>query len=458
MNIQNKHIALIDDDEGFLKVYSHILKSNGYVVKTASNGTDGIQLVKTYNFPLVIMDMVMPGLDGLEVLKAIKELDNQSQIIILTAEGSITNAVEAMRYGAYTYVTKPINIEELLLLIERAYQFYLMSEENKSLKDRIKEIEGKELLLGNSQAIMNIKDTIQNLVSTTATVLITGESGTGKEIVANLIHYNSERAKGPFIKVNCAALSENLLESELFGHEKGAFTGAISTKRGRFELADIGSIFLDEIGELSLNIQSKLLRILQEKEFERVGGTISIKTDFRLIVATNKNLREEVKKGNFREDLFYRISVVPIHIPPLRERCEDIQLLLEHFLEVYKKEMLCKDVSFNEEVIQLLQHYKWPGNVRELKNIVERLLVFVRNRPIEIRDLPEETKRKSNSSENNPRTLQQAKKLFEKDYILKVLKRNGGNITLTAKEIGIARKNLQIKMKEHGLRDVATKK
>lgn len=458
MSIMDKKIALIDDDESFLRIYSQILKENGYDVYTASGGQEGIELVMKNNFPVVITDMVMPFVDGMKVLKTVKEWNSRIQVIVLTAEGSIPNAVEAIRHGAFNYITKPVDIEELILLIDRTYQFYITNDENANLKERIREIQGENQLLGKSQAIEDIRESIEDIASTSASVLIMGESGTGKEVIANLIHYKSQRSKKAFIKVNCASFAETLLESEFFGHEKGSFTNAISMKKGRFELADEGTLFLDEIGELSLNTQSKLLRVLQEKEFERVGGTTPIKTDFRLICATNKNLLDEVNKGNFREDLYYRISVVPINIPPLRERKEDIPVLLDYFLSFYIKEMSGKNVVLEKEALHILMNYDWPGNVRELKNIVERMLVFVKDRPIKVSDLPEEIRRNSHSMDSKPIILQQARIAFEKEFISNALERNNGNVTLTAKEIGIARKNLQIKMKEYGLRKAATQR
>lgn len=458
MSIMDKKIALIDDDESFLRIYSQILKENGYDVYTASGGQEGIELVMKNNFPVVITDMVMPFVDGMKVLKTVKEWNSRIQVIVLTAEGSIPNAVEAIRHGAFNYITKPVDIEELILLIDRTYQFYITNDENANLKERIREIQGENQLLGKSQAIEDIRESIEDIASTSASVLIMGESGTGKEVIANLIHYKSQRSKKAFIKVNCASFAETLLESEFFGHEKGSFTNAISMKKGRFELADEGTLFLDEIGELSLNTQSKLLRVLQEKEFERVGGTTPIKTDFRLICATNKNLLDEVNKGNFREDLYYRISVVPINIPPLRERKEDIPVLLDYFLSFYIKEMSGKNVVLEKEALHILMNYDWPGNVRELKNIVERMLVFVKDRPIKVSDLPEEIRRNSHSMDGKPIILQQARIAFEKEFISNALERNNGNVTLTAKEIGIARKNLQIKMKEYGLRKAATQR
>lgn len=456
-NKTNK-ILMIDDDESFLKIHSRILRSKGYDVDTAINGEISLTMLKDKYYAVVICDIVMPGINGIDVLNKIKNEYSDTQVIMLTGEASISGAVEAMTFGAYTYLVKPLNIDEFLLNVERATTFYNLNAENKILKNRIKAIEKRVELLGNSSEIEEIKKNINIVASTNATVLITGESGTGKEIVANLLHQNSCCSDGTLVKVNCAALSESLLESELFGHERGAFTGAISAKAGRFEIANGGTLFLDEIGEISPKLQSKLLRVLQEKEFEPVGSNKTIKANFRLIAATNKNLYEEVARGNFREDLFYRINVVPIHIPPLKDRPEDIPILLNHFLQYFCSEMRKPFMSFSDEALNILMKYNWPGNVRELRNLVERLVVFSSSTTIHTHALPKEVRNKeADYIESDKTTFFEAKKDFEKNYITQALKRNNWNISATAKQIDIARKNLQLKIKQLNLSKDDTK-
>ncbi|WP_461614019.1 sigma-54-dependent transcriptional regulator [Clostridium sp. Marseille-QA1073] len=451
-------ILMIDDDESFLKIHCRILQSKGYDVNTAINGEYALTMLKNEPYAVVICDIVMPGIGGIDVLNKIKNEYIDIQVIMLTGEASISGAVEAMTFGAYTYLVKPLNIEEFLLNVERALNFYNLNTENRILKNRIEAMEKKVQLLGNSIEIKEIKRNINIVASTNSTVLITGESGTGKEIVANLLHQNSSCSDGTLVKVNCAALSESILESELFGHERGAFTGAISTKFGRFEMANGGTLFLDEIGEISLKLQSKLLRVLQEKEFERVGGTKIIKANFRLISATNKNLSEEVAKGNFREDLFYRINVVPIHMPPLKDRLEDIPILLNYFLQYFCSEMRKPFMAFSDKALKILMEYSWPGNVRELRNLVERLVVFSSSTIIHTHDLPKEIKNEEITKiKDDKMPFLEAKKIFEKNYITQALKRNNWNISATAKQINIARKNLQLKIKQLDLSKDDTK-
>lgn len=451
-------ILMIDDDESFLKIHSRILQSKGYDVNTAINGEYALTMLKNEPYAVVICDIVMPGIGGIDVLNKVKNEYIDIQVIMLTGEASISGAVEAMTFGAYTYLVKPLNIEEFLLNVERAVNFYNLNTENRILKNRIEAMEKRVQLLGSSAEIEEIKRNINIVASANSTVLITGESGTGKEIVANLLHQNSSCSNGALVKVNCAALSESILESELFGHERGAFTGAISTKIGRFEMANGGTLFLDEIGEISPKLQSKLLRVLQEKEFERVGGTKIIKANFRLIAATNKNLSKEVVEGNFREDLFYRINVVPIHMPPLKDRLEDISILLNHFLQYFCSEMRKPFMSFSDEALNILMKYNWPGNVRELRNLVERLVVFSSSTTIHTHDLPKEVRNeKADYIESDKTTFFEAKKDFEKNYITQALKRNNWNISATAKQIDIARKNLQLKIKQLDLSKDDTK-
>lgn len=442
-------ILLIDDEISFLNIYKKILEKNGYEVITAKNGFEGLNTFKKESFSLVVSDMVMPKMNGLEFLKEIKKISNVP-VIILTGKGSIESAVEAMKEGAYTYLSKPINIDELLIDVKNCLNYENIIAENKYLKEQI--LEGQDKFLGNCEEIKDIKKRINVVAPTDSTVLITGESGTGKELVAELIHKNSLRKEKPYIKVNCAALSENILESELFGHVKGAFTGALYERKGRFELANKGTIFLDEIGDISLNTQTKLLRVIQEKEFQRVGSNKTIKTDFRLIAATNKDLEIEVRKGNFREDLYYRINVIPINVPPLRERKEDILIVFSYFIEKFSKEMRKEVSNISETAKEILISYNWPGNVRELKNIAERLVVFAQGKTINEKYLPEEFfYDKQEEFHNEERNLKIARENFESNFIKKALVRNEGNVSRTAKEIGIARKNLYEKINKYDL-------
>lgn len=444
-----KKILMIDDDQSFLKIYAQILQGKGYDVETALSGSQALRKLKETAYDMVISDVVMPEMNGIEVLKRIKAEYPEVLVIMLTGEGTISGAVEAMEEGAYTYLIKPLEIDQLLMNIKRALEFVTLHSENTQLRNRLSQMSHSEQLVGNSKALLDLKAQIMKIAPTNASVLVTGESGTGKEIIADLLHMNSPRKNGPLVKVNCAALAESVLESELFGHEKGAFTGAIETKPGRFEMARGGTLFLDEIGELSLKLQSKLLRVLQEKEFERVGGTKTLKVDFRLVSATNKELKEEVEKGSFREDLYYRINVIPLHSAPLRERSEDIVTLLEYYLDFYCQEMKKPKVILSEEAMEILKKYQWRGNIRELKNLSERLVVFSDTGLITAEMLPEEVRESGGwKKELVQMDYHEAKRAFEKEYLVQMLRKNKWNISATADEINLARKNLQLKIKQ----------
>jgi len=441
-------IILVDDDRSFLRVYSKILQRQGYNVEAIDNGKEALKVIKNRYFDLVISDVVMPGMGGIELLKALKKLSIDTQIIMLSGKGTVKDAVKAMRLGAYNYLLKPVDIEELLINIERALDFKKVNEENYTYRSEMEKMLREDPFIGKSNHFMEIKKKIEIIAPTDSTVLITGETGTGKEVLAKEIHYNSNKRNKPLIKVNCAVLAETVLESELFGHEKGAFTGAYKTKKGKFELAQEGTLFLDEIGDLPLNFQIKLLRVLQEKEFERVGGTETIKVNFRLIAATNKDLRAEVKKGSFREDLFYRLNVIPIYLKPLRERREDILYLAEFFLKKYSKDLNKNVKRFSDKACEILKNHDWPGNVRELKNIVERCVVFAKSEEISAEEIPEDIKSKSGVCKSI-KPLKRALQEFEKQYILNALDKNEWNITKTSEEIGIARKNLYKKIEKY---------
>lgn len=441
-------VLIVDDDENFLNIYSKILSRKKYIVNTVNRADKALTYIKSNDVDIVITDMYMPGTNGIDLIKQIKQFSPKIEIILVTGNGSVDNAVEAMKSGAFTYIQKPINIDEMLLNLNKIDRFFEISNENRYLKDELLNFD--EPFIGNN----DIKKLIKKVAKSDSSILITGESGTGKELIAKAIHSESDRRRGKLVKVNCSALSEGLLESELFGHEKGSFTGASSNKMGRFEIADNGTLFLDEIGEISHNIQVKLLRVLQEKEFERVGGTRTIKTNFRLITATNKDLKEEIIKGNFREDLYYRLNVIPVKTPTLKERKTDIPDLLNYFLDLYSKEMNKEKVRLTEEAIITLINYAWPGNIRELKNIIERMTVLSPNIEIGKKDVLKYLMI-DNSDVNKDfpisslKPFKESKRQFEIEYIQKALELNSYNITKTAEFMGLARKNLQLKIKAY---------
>lgn len=441
----SKRVSIVEDDRIMRISLADSLRMAGYDVFTYESIQAFREAIKENEFDLVITDVRLPDGNGIDILK--EKLD--SPVIIMTAFGSIKDAVTAMKLGAFDYITKPFSLEEFMLIVQKAFEFRDMRMENIRLKQEIKRCYGIPSIIGQSAVIKQLLSNIERISASDSTVLIYGESGTGKELVATTIHYMSKRRDKPFIKVNCAAIPEGLVESELFGHEKGAFTGAIKKKPGRFELADGGTIFLDEIGDLPLSAQAKLLRVLQERTFERLGGTENIKVDVRIIAATNRDLKSEVKKGLFREDLFFRLNVLPIEIPPLRERREDISLLVEHFLE--KNNIRTgRNVRISEDALMELLKYDYPGNVRELENIIERCVTFSSDRIIKKEDLSFIT---SITSEENSGllSLSALSKKAEKEQIIKILKLTGGNKTRAAEILGISRKTLWEKIKLYGI-------
>ncbi|ALC88571.1 transcriptional regulator [Bacillus sp. FJAT-18017] len=464
----NKTILIVDDEASVRTVLKALLKREGYEVDTASDGEEAIAKAKALHPALVIMDIRMPNKDGMEAFREIREFDKDINVIMMTAFAAVETAVEAMRNGAYDYIIKPFNNDEVKILVKRALQVQNLKEEVQVLHRELSNNYRLDKLLTNSPKMMQLYKVIGKVAQTNASVLITGESGTGKELAANTIHYNSQRMKGPFIKINCGALPEGLLESELFGHEKGAFTGAVQRKPGRFELAEGGTIFLDEIGEVSQALQVKLLRVLQEHEFERVGGTQTIKADFRVIAATNRNLLSMIENGEFREDLYYRLNVVPLEIPPLRERKEDIKLLANFFLQKFSQENNKEIVTFDEDALKLLEEYTWPGNVRELSNIVERAVIMSTGSIIFPEDIfinQEVFHQKRKTTETNHVTGKEVETLplrladgqSLKDLIKQVenviiqnkLTENHGNKMQTAKDLGISRRALLYKIQEY---------
>jgi len=445
-------ILIVDDDMSHRQMLEAVLMADGFLVSHAEDGQKAIESVEAGFFDLILMDIRMNRMSGIEAMKQIKEISPGIPIIIMTAYASVDTAVDALKSGAFDYLTKPLDIEELRILINKAIYHRQLEQENRFLKERIGKHFDFSNIIGQSEAMKQLFDTISLAAPTGATVLILGESGTGKELIANAIHENSTRRDKPFIKVNCAALPETLLESELFGHEKGAFTGANSRKKGRFMAAHEGSIFLDEIGEMPPATQAKILRVLQEQEFEPLGSSKPIKVDNRIIAATNKNPEEEIQKGYFREDLFYRLNVVSLTIPPMRKRREDILLLADFFLKKYaeKNNRLIK--GFTPRASDLLMRYNWPGNVRELENSVERSVILSREEVITPDDLPDAI-RSLNSDENGKSfTLTKGRSLkdMEREMIIRTLEETGGNRTHAAEILGISRRTLQLKLKIYG--------
>ena len=447
-------ILVADDEESHRIMLRAVLQEEGYTVAEAADGPEAIRAVEQEPFDLILLDIRMPGMDGIEALVEIRKISPYVPVLMMTAYASVKTAVEALKSGAFEYLIKPLDIDELKILIEKALEHYHLREENLALKERLGDRFDFSKMIGKSRKMVELFDLLAQVAPTDATVLILGESGTGKELVANALHHNSPRASQPFIKVSCAALPETLLESELFGHEKGAFTGAVARKEGRFWAAHRGSIFLDEVGEMSSATQTKLLRVLQEREFEPLGSTRTLKVDVRIVAATHENLEKEVREGRFREDLFYRLNVVPVSIPPLRERKEDLPSLAVHFLALYreKNQKEVKDIS--PKAMDLLVRYEWPGNIRELENCIERAVIVARGEMIIPADLPPQIQALSRGKEENQGilfpsglSLQDA----ERALILKTLEDTGGNRSRAADILGINRRTLQIKLKEYGI-------
>ena len=383
------HILVIDDDPSVRNILEEFLQLKGFEVSVVGDGEVGVDVIQEKKIDLYLVDLVLPGMGGIEVLKKVSLLNITIPAIVITGFGAIETAVEAIKSGAFDYITKPFVLEELFLVVQRALNFSKLKKENFSLKRQLKQRYDYQGLIGNSPQMQKVYGLIKKISDTDATILIEGESGTGKELIAKTLHYNSARGQNPFIPFNCAAIPNDLLESELFGHERGAFTGAINTRIGRFERANGGTILLDEIGELLPSFQVKLLRVLQEREFERVGGSKTIKVDVRILAATNKNLEEETRCGNFREDLFYRLNVIPLRIPPLRERPEDIPVLTDHFLQHFSRKRKRETVRIDRGVMDLFRLYPWPGNVREMENLIERMVILNDDELITARDLPQ---------------------------------------------------------------------
>ncbi len=466
-----KRVLIVDDDEGILWVIQRMLKDKDIESTEARDGKTALEMLKADDFSAAIMDIRMPEKDGLDVLKEIRGEGSKIPIIIMTAQGTMKNAIEAMKRGAFDYITKPFDIGELELIVDRAIEYKKLTEEVSLLKDRLKESMAKEItFIGKGKAAQEVFKLIGRIAPKDVTVLIQGESGTGKELLAKLIHINSARAEGPFVAVNSAAIPKELMESELFGYEKGAFTGAAETRLGKFELANKGTIFLDEIGDMSLDLQSKLLRAVQEREFYRVGGKHSIKVDVRIIAATHQDLEKGVEEKRFREDLLYRLNVVAIKLPPLRNRKEDIPLLAEYFLQRFQDEMGIEPRTLSPKAVDVLKAYSWPGNVRELENILRRAVLMSPNPVLSCADLALPQKRQHKESledivsgrlEGFIETIDERGRhelyatiipFMERPLIKLVLKKTGGNQVRSAEILGINRNTLRKKIKELGIK------
>src|SRR2546422_1098621 len=441
-------ILIIDDDQSLLESYTVLLEDE-FQVSTAESGEKGLEVLRHEDVHLILLDVRLPDISGIEVLRRIKVLDENVDVIMITAVKDVRVAVEAIKLGAYDYLEKPFEIDEILALMRRTLEHQNLLREVLYLRDLRAEVD-RCFVVGRSPKMRLIYDLIVRVADTNATVLINGESGVGKELIARAIHQQSQRRLNPFVAVNCAAISEHLVESELFGHERGAFTGAVEMHRGKFELAHTGTLFLDEVGSLRLDLQAKLLRVLQEREFERVGGGKTIRTDVRIVAASNQDLKQMAADRMFRDDLFYRLNVIPVHVPPLRDRREDISLLINHFLMKYNKDFGRQVQGITSEALALLTHYHWPGNVRELENVIERLVVLSRHRILDLEDMPLDLQSVQGQLAHDlfatGADLRQAKAEFERHYIVQTLERHGWNQTEAAKRLGIHRNTLLTKM------------
>jgi two-component system nitrogen regulation response regulator NtrX len=438
-------ILLVDDEAGIRKSLGAILKEEGFKVEAVGSGEDCLALLESKSFELILLDVWLPGIDGLQTLESIKRMKIDSVVVMISGHGTIETAVKATRLGAFDFVEKPLSIGKTVLVIKNALENKHLQEENRILKS---ELGARYRIVGNSVPMKALRQQLAIAAPTNGRVLIYGESGTGKELVAHALHYQSLRSSAPFVEVNCAAIPDELIESELFGHVKGSFTGATSHKVGKLEKADGGTLFLDEVADMSLKTQAKVLRALEEQRFEPVGASSPVTVDVRVVAATNKNLDQEMENGNFREDLFYRLNVIPFLVPPLRERVEDIPVLTDFFIKEFSSLYGRKPKEISQEAMEALTLYSWPGNVRELKNLVERIVIMTSSLKMEVRHLPSEITQNGNTSlEDNARSLSEARLAFDRDFILKKLEENDGNVSRTAEALGIERSHLYRKMK-----------
>jgi two-component system nitrogen regulation response regulator NtrX len=451
-------ILVVDDEGGVRSSLAGILGDEGYVVETVETGEACLTSLETRRFDLMLLDVWLPGMDGLETLERARHLDPEMSVIVISGHANIETAVKAVRSGAQDFVEKPLSLDKTLLVVRNALRQRHLESENRALKAQV---EQRWLIVGESPVVRALRAEIGQAAPSNGRVLIYGENGTGKELVARNLHLKSLRATGPFVEVNCAAIPEELIESELFGHVRGAFTGALGAKKGKFELADGGTLFLDEIGDMSLKTQAKVLRVLQEQKLEPVGGTSSVPVDVRVIAATNKRLDEEIARGTFREDLYYRLDVIPFRVPPLRKRAEDVPLLARHFLADFAAEYGRRAKDISPAALELLAAQPWPGNVRELRNVIERLVIMVPGERIEARHLPESLLTSTTRDEarvpgeqvpgTSAQSLAEAREEFEKRYIWRKYRECGGNMSRTAEALKVERSNLYRKMRGYGL-------
>jgi DNA-binding NtrC family response regulator len=445
----SKRVLIVDDEASIRSSLEKLLSYEKYRTFTAADGPSALETVAGERIDLVLLDIKMPQMDGLEVLQRIKEAREDLPVVIISGHGTISTAVEATKLGAFDFIEKPIDLDRLLLTVRNGLRQGELARQNVRLRERVL---GTTNIVGEHPSITAILETIERVAPTNARVLITGENGTGKELVARRLHELSKRSAEPFIEVNCAAIPEELIESELFGHEKGSFTGAVSKRIGKFELADGGSLFLDEVGDMSHSAQAKVLRVLQESVFERVGGGETKKVDVRVIAASNKDLLDEASKGNFREDLYYRLNVVPIEMPPLRDRRSDIPLLTGYFLEQVSQELGTPVKRFDQTALSQLGTYPWPGNVRELRNLIERLCILVPGETIQAKDLPALVPTREEDILKDPFSLQsyqEFRDITEREFLMKKLRENNGNVSRTARQLGMQRSNLYKKLEKY---------
>lgn len=440
-------VMIVDDEEAIRETLSGIFEDEGFEPVTAGSGEKALSLAREAAPDIVILDVWLSGMDGIETMKGIREFNPELPVIIISGHANVELAVKATKIGAYDFLEKPLSMEKILLAVNRALEKKNLEIENRNLRENLLK---KWQLVGDSAKMKQLRGQIKLAAASNSRVLILGESGSGKELVAHLLHENSPRAGRPFVEVNCAAIPQELIESELFGHEKGSFTGAFEKKKGKFELADGGTLFLDEIGDMSLQTQAKVLRVVETQEFQRVGGDKNIKVDVRIISATNKHLEEEVKNGNFRSDLFFRLNVIPIKVPALKERAEDIPALVEHFLRMFASEYRQQPKTIAPEAVRILQKHAWPGNIRELKNILERLVIMTPSTTITKADIVMGDS--SGSDYFALRTLRDARDSFEKDFITRKLRENAWNISRTAEMLDIERSNLHRKIKAYDIK------
>jgi two-component system nitrogen regulation response regulator NtrX len=444
-------ILIVDDEESIRRSVADILSDEGYRPVVAADGDEGLEKLRTQPPDLVLLDIAMPGRDGIEILEELRKSWAELPVVMMSGHGTIETAVRATKLGAYDFLEKPLSYDKLLLCVAHGLESARLADENRRLRD---ELARSCEIVGNSEIMLSLKEQMAVAAPTEGWVLITGENGTGKELVARQIHIGSKRAGQPFVEVNCAAIPEELIESELFGHEKGAFTGALQTKRGKFELANGGTIFLDEIGDMSLMTQAKILRVLQEHRFERVGGTETMEVDVRVIAATNKDLEREMAEGRFREDLYYRLNVIPLHVPSLRERREDVPQLVDWFLERFSAASSVPPKTISAAALDLLSAYPWPGNVRELQNLIERLVLMTPRSEVGLDDLPPHVRDPDPSAQVRAlgsETLAAARAAFEREFLLEKLQENGWNISRTAEAVGLKRESLSRKIRSLGI-------